>query len=97
MAREQWPTESKARVRVQLRRYRAREFNVPLDTIVKLAAGLDLSVAALCDAAKISRALGSASKVLIRRPLAVALANDHFPKSAESIAVCHLSRKGSSA
>jgi transcriptional regulator with XRE-family HTH domain len=29
------------------------EFNVRLDTIVKLAAGLDMTVAALCDKAKI--------------------------------------------
>jgi hypothetical protein len=56
-----------------------------------------MTVAALYDEAKIQRALGSASKVLIRRPLAIALATDHFLKSAESIAVCDPSRKGSSA
>jgi hypothetical protein len=46
----------------------AASFNVRLDTVVNVAAGLDLTIAALCEKANImTRPPGPASKVLIRR------------------------------
>jgi hypothetical protein len=44
-----------------------------------------------------SSTIGTSRRSRLPVPLAVALATDHFPKSAESIAVCRPSGKGSSA
>jgi hypothetical protein len=44
-----------------------------------------------------SRHIGTSRRLRLPVPLAVTLGIDDFPKSAQSIAVCHRSRKGSSA